>query len=172
MRKYLVTVVLLMVAYACKNDKSNSEKKADNVNKSAKTASANDLINAYNPLKLPFSVTDTSLSELSKTDTIGYALFSQFVPDTVFTNPFGKNRKVSIFPIGKIEQKGKESYLATFVKDKNHSAVYLLVFDKKGFTTSMPLVINNEDKIVSTAAIDKKLAIVINNEWKVKNDIF
>lgn len=173
MRMYLVAVIVLLSMHACKNNKNgNADNKSSNVGNGGKSSSTDEFFKAYNKLNIPFTVTDTDMSALSKTDTIGYALFTQFVPDTVFNNPFGKNRKLSIYPIGKIEQKGKENYFATFVKDKNRSAVYLLVFDKKRFTVSMPLVTSNEDDIVNTASIDKKLSININKEWKVKNDMF
>lgn len=169
MRKYLITVIILVSIFACKNKKSGNIEKVDKIDKSSESTG---FFSAYDALKLPFSVTDTDMTQLAKNDTTGYSLFTQFVPDTIFINPFGKNRKLSIYPVGKIEQKGKETYFVTFVKDKNRSAVYLLVYDKKKFTASMPLVISNEDDIVNSASIDKKLSIVINKEWKVKNDMF
>ncbi len=166
MRKYLVTVLILVSIYACKNNKSS------NVDKSSKNSESTEFFKAYKELKLPFTVTDTAMTELAKTDTISYASFSQLVSDTIFINPFGKNRKLSIHPIGKIEQKGRETYVATFVKDKNRSAVYLFVYDKERVTANMPLIIGNQDNIVNSATIDKKLSIVINKEWTVKNDMF
>ncbi|WP_018613484.1 hypothetical protein [Segetibacter koreensis] len=169
MRKYLVTVIILIGVAACKNNKSSN---VDKVNKVETGSDSSQFINAFKELKLPFSVTDTNMTDLAKTDTIGYALFTQFVPDTIFNNPFGKSRKLSIYPIGKIGQKGKETYFATFVKDKNQSVVYLFVYDKKKFTASIPLVISNKDDILNTASIDKKLSVVINKEWTLKNDIF
>lgn len=112
------------------------------------------------------------MANLAKTDTLSYSHFSQLVPDTVFNNPFGKNRKLLIYPVGKIEQKGKENYVATLVKDKNRSAVYLSVFDKNKFVTSMPLITSDKDDITNSASIDKKLSVAINKEWMVKNDMF
>jgi uncharacterized protein YxeA len=155
-----------MSILACK------DKKSSNVDKVSSATQPNDLFKAYNPLKLPFSITDTNMAQLQNTDTISYSLFTQSVPDTIFNTPFGKSRKLSIYPIGKIEQKGKENYYATFVKDKNRSAVYLSVFDKNKFVTDLPLVTSNEDDVVNTASIDKKLSIVINKQWTVKNVMF
>ena len=36
----------------------------------------------------------------------------------------------------------------------------------------MPLLISNDDEIIHSASIDKKLTIVVNDEWTVKNDIY
>lgn len=173
MRKYLLAVIVLLSMYACKsNNKSSVDSKSSDTDKGTKNADQSDFFKTYNNLRLPFSVTDTDMAELPKTDTISYSLFTQFVPDTIFNNPFGKNRKLSIYPVGKIEQKGKENYFVTYAKDKNRSAVYLSVYDKKKFSTGMPLIVSDEDDIVNTASIDKKLSIVISKEWKVKNDMF
>lgn len=159
-------VIFLVSISACKS------KKTSNVDKVEKKAESNNLFKTYNPLPLPFSVTDTDMSKLAKTDTISYSLFRQFVPDTIFNNPFGKNRKLFIYPIGKIEQKGKETYFATFVKDKNRSALYLSVYDKEKFVTNMTLVTSNEDATINSGSIDKKLSIGINKEWTVKDERF
>lgn len=166
MRNYIVAATLIMSVLACK-DKKNSN--VSNVNSNTESAG---FFKAYTSLKLPFTVTDTDMAQPASTDTISYSLFTKFSPDTIFNNPFGKNRKLLIYPIGKIEQKGKESYFATFVKDKTHSAVYLSVYDKNKFITEMPLIISNQDKIINTASIDKKLSIVINKEWTEKNEMF
>jgi hypothetical protein len=46
------------------------------------------------------------------------------------------------------------------------------VYDKNKFTANLPLVVSNDDEKVTTATIDKKLSIVINKEWTVKDDIY
>jgi len=163
MRKYAVIVIIIMSTFGCKSKEKN---------KVEQPSESNDVFNAYSSLKLPFTVTDTTITELADTGTISYPVFAQFVSDTMLNDPFGKNRKLSIYPVGKIEQKGKESYLVTLVKDKNHSAVYLSVYDKKKFVVSMPLLQSDADNINNSASIDKKLSIVLNKEWTVKNDLF
>ena len=166
MRNYIVAATLIMSVLACKS------KKESNVDKVKGDTPTADFFKAYVPLKLPFSVTDTDMAQPANTDTISYSLFTKFSPDTIFNNPFGKSRKLQIYPIGKIDQKGKESYFTTFVKDKTQSAIYLSVYDKNKFVTEMPLLVSNQDKIVNTASIDKKLSIVINKEWMEKNDMY
>ena len=163
MRIYLFTIIFIMSMYACKNKKKLS---------GDQHAETEQFLEAYNDLKLPFSVSDTSLKNLTDTNTISYSVFTQFIPDSIFNNPFGKDRKLVIHPIGKIEQKGKETYFASLVTGKNRSVVYLSVYDKNKFSTSMPLLVSNDDESLHSASIDKKLTIVVNREWTLKNDIY
>jgi hypothetical protein len=162
MRRYFLMVFIVVSIVACKSKTVKVEEHSD----------LKEFFDAYKKLKLPFTVADTTITEVADTSTLGYPVFSQFISDTVLNNPFGKNRKLSIHPVGKIEQKGKESYFVTLVKDKNHSAVYLSVYDKKRFTANMPLISSDEDNINNSASIDKKLSIVIKKDWTVKNALF
>ncbi len=168
MRKCAVTVIIISLSIlACK-----SKKAPDAANISPQTETK-EFFETYKKLKLPFSITDTNMTEAADTNTISYPIFTQFFPDSIFNNPFGKNRKLSIHPIGKIERKGKEAYFVTLVRDKNHSAVYLSVYDKKNIAVSMPLVVTgNDDDIINSASIDQKLSFIINKEWTVKNERF
>lgn len=168
MRKCAFTVIIILVSIlGCK-----SKKTPETANISPDTET-NGFFEAYKKLKLPFSVSDTNMTEVADTNTISYPVFTQIVPDSIFNNLFGKNRKLSIHPIGKIEQKGKETYYVTLVNDKKHSAVYLSVYDKKKIAVSLPLVLTgNDENIINSASIDQKLSIVINKEWTVKNELF
>lgn len=169
MRKYVVAVIILVSMWACKSKKNSNSDKQTTIDKQTE---ANEFFAAYPKLKLPFTIRDTGMSHLSDTDTISYPVFTQFLADTIFNNPFGTNRKLSIHAIGKIEQKGKESYFVTLVKDKNRSAVYVSVYDKKKFVASMPLVTSSEGKVNNSASIDSKLSIVINENYTVKDELF
>ena len=163
MRKYLLWAIVLMSLFACKNKKKLSGNQH---------VEADEFFNAYNDLKLPFIVSDTNMANFADTNTISYAIFTQFIADTIFNNPFGKDRKFIIHPIGKYEEKGKETYFTTLVAGKNNTAIYLSVYDKTKFTATMPLIVSDNDEKVTTASIDKKLSISINKEWTIKDDIF
>lgn len=160
MRKYLVMVMVLLLMCACKS------KKKDNIKQPDETS---EFFSLYKKLSLPFTVTDTTMTDAADTATISYATFARYVPDSIFNNPFGKRRKLAIHPVGKIEQKGKESYFLTSVSDKISAAVYLYVYDKRKFVVSMPLITGADNNIIHSASIDKKLSIVINQDWTVKN---
>jgi hypothetical protein len=163
MVKYVITALLFIVLLSCKDKGKKKLSGSDQIQ-------ANEFFGVYDPLKLPFAVTDTTMNKLADTSTIDYSIFTRFVPDTIFINPFGKDRKLTIHPIGKIEVKGKETYLASYVASKKQSAIYLSVFNKEKFTVNMPLLISNSDSAVDAATIDKKLSIVLNKEWTQKND--
>lgn len=166
MTKYLVSLIMLFGFFACKNKNKSSGEKGDN------RVEATGFFSAYSKLKLPFTVTDTTMKEVADTNTISYSNFTQIIPDSIFNNPFGKDRKFTIHPIGKIEVKGKETYFATLVEGKSASAIYLSVYDKNKFTANLPLVVTREDDKVTTASIDEKLSIIINKEWTIKNELF
>jgi hypothetical protein len=161
MSKIVVALLCFTILLGCKDDKKKSSNAAITVE---------DFFNEYNKLKLPFTVNDSTMRKLPDTATIDYAEFKQFIPDTVFNNPFGTERKFVLHPIGKIE-KDKETYLTTYVTSKGHSAIYLSVFNNKKFSVSMPLIVSNTDDVNDAASIDKKLSIVISKEWTDKDDL-
>lgn len=161
MAKYVAVLLLITVLFGCKDKNKASGNEP---------VKAQDIFDAYKELKLPFSVTDTTMNNVADTTTISYTLFTQFVPDSILNNPFGKDRRLTIHPVGKIEVKKKETYLATYVSSKSRAAIYLSVFNNKKFTVSMPLIISNNDDAADAASIDKKLSIVINREWTEKNE--
>ncbi len=164
MIKYIVALLFIIVLAGCKDKKKLS---------GDEPVEMEDIFDAYEELKLPFTVTDTTMNNVADTTTISYPLFTQFVPDSIFNNPFGKDRKLTIHPVGKIEVKNKETYLATHVSSKSRATIYLTVFNNKKFTVSMPLIISNNDDALDAASIDKKLSIVINREWtERKEDLY
>lgn len=163
MGRYTIGLFFLLTIVSCNSDKDGDEKKKNKLET---------LFNQYSDLNLPFYIADTTIINQTKKDNATDSLFKELVPDSIFNIPFGKERKFSIYPIGKIIQQNKENYLATLVKAKNQSAVYLSVFDKGKFTTNRPLIINSENTAVNSAMIDKKLSITINKEWTIKNEFF
>ena len=163
MTKYVLAVIILLSVMGCKSKKKTS------VDQQPETY---EFLESYKKLTLPFNVTDSNITAAADTNTISYPDFTQVVPDSIFNNPFGKNRKLTIHPVGRIQQKGKETYYVTLVNDKSISAIYLFVINKNKFVVSMPLVTNKNDSATNSASIDKKLSIVLNKEWTIKNEPF
>lgn len=151
-----------MVSCHDKNDKTTS---------SHAPAALNDM---YVTIKLPFNVVDSAIQEKGKGAAIGLPTFLSFFPDSMFQSVFEKDRKIILKAVGKIEQKNKESYFLTLAENKTKSALYVSVFDSNRHVVSMPLIVNEAGKkdFVNSASIDKKLTILINKEWTVKNDLF
>lgn len=164
MLRYLYGLLVVILIFSCKNNKKSLT--------GEQHVEADEFFEAYDKLKLPFTVTDTNINKVADTSTISYNVFTQFVSDTIFNTPFGKDRKLKIHPVGKIEQEGKETYFATVVNSKSQSAVYLSVYDSNKFTVHMPLVATDKDNILNTATIDPRLTIVINKEWTDNNELY
>ena len=166
MRKCILALFIVITFFACKNKKVSLQ--------GDQQVELNDFVEAYPKTELPFSVVDTSMENIADTTTINYNIFSQFVPDTLLNEPFGKDRKLTIYPVARFEVKDKEKYLVTYVQAKNKEAVYVIVLDSKNkFSAFLPLVATNTDKqTVTTTTIDKKLGININREWKVDETLY
>jgi hypothetical protein len=164
MRKCLLIIIIAIATFACKDKKKSL---------TGNTVEVTDLFEVYETLKLPYTVTDTNFIKLKDTSTISQNVFTKFIPDTLISNSFSAEKNLVIHPIGKIDNKGKETYLVTHIKSKSKSIIYLIVFDKNNkFSASLPLVSSNKNRdIIHTAGIDNRLSISLTKEWKVENDM-
>ena len=85
-----------------------------------------DFLAAFSKIALPYRVADTNMIKLADTTTISYAVFTQFIPDSVLINAFGKKAaKITIHPVGKIE---KENELASNQPASPHYADQMELF--------------------------------------------
>src|SRR6059058_4824565 len=120
--------LLIVFFTACGNNKTTGDV--------GQVKDVNDFFKLFRPLKLPYSISDTSLLKPPKDSTeIPYEVFTQFVSDSILSNYFSKNVQPKIYALGKLTPKKAETYL--FIKAINGTkrAAYLLVFDKeKKFT--------------------------------------
>lgn len=121
-----------------------------------------EFIGSFEDIKLPFSIEDTAVGK-KKTDSVKIAqtVLSRFLPDTVFRATFAKSEKVTVYPIGKISVKDKETYLLVKALTPKRQTAYVLVFtEKDSFSVSMPLLTG--ERMTGTgysAAIDKRYTI-------------
>jgi hypothetical protein len=163
MKNYLYIFFAALFITSCKSKKDDSESKSPEVR---------ELYNAYSKLKLPFYVVDSTMNEKAKDTTISLAAFTKVIPDTVFNSTFGTDRKFTLYPLGRIEPKSKESYFVTLAKGKDKSAIYISVYDSNKHTVTLPLLVSDKDEILNTASVDKKLSIVVSKEWTDKNVLY
>lgn len=123
-RKYLVVAVALLIITGCKQKKKPSLAGEDPVEVS-------DFIEFFQPLKLPYIAADSILSKKEKDSLlIGYKVFTQFVPDSVLSKVYAKGVKPKIYPLGRVEVPGAETYLFVKTVTADKKAVFLLSFDK------------------------------------------
>jgi hypothetical protein len=154
MNKFLLLLLCLFLLAACKNKKI---KLADE-----DEVEVESFIDFFPDVELPFQVTD-SLINRKPTDssTIGYKIFTQFVPDTVITKQFGQKTKPLLYPLGKSVVKDYETYLFVHAITASKKAGYIIAFDKDNkFIAAMPLVVPDKDRSTSQfAVLDKKYSL-------------
>ena len=144
-KRYLgYVLVLFLLAVACKSKKTTL-KDGDNVE-------WNDFVEFFPDIKLPYQLTDSVLLIASSDSSrIGNIIFSQFIPDTVLINQFGKGVKPKLYPLGKVVVKNAETYLFVKAVTPNKKVAYLLGINKEQqFVAAMPLLISDNDAATST----------------------
>jgi hypothetical protein len=101
-----------------------------------------DFIESFQLLDLPYQIADTSVSK-KKADTslISYKVFTHLVPDTVLSKVFGKDEKLKIYPMGRVEAPEHATYLFVKALSADRKAALILCFDKKNeFITAMAVM--------------------------------
>jgi hypothetical protein len=135
MRRLLFWLSMILILNACRNaspDLSGNEK-----------INADDFMKVFNAIKLPVSITDTSLKNFGDTIKISKAVFAQFVPDSalnIFANNIGAG--FIIHPAGSIHKNEKDFLMAKFTSNKKIQLGVFVLDDKHKFLTSFPLLSN------------------------------
>ena len=158
MHKILFAFLIISVAGGCKNKHASLSGK--------EPVDIKDFIEAFPKITLPYRITDTNMTRLADTTTISYAIFSQFIPDTVLANAFGKNaQRMKINPVGKI-QKDEKLYLLTNFTLNRKTALQTFLFDKKNKYLSHLELINqgNRDNYVHSVNVTSEPAFIISRE--------
>jgi len=127
---------------------------------------ASDFIDYFPEVELPYQVEDSALVR-RQTDSIGFSIFSRFIPDSILLKDFGMV-KPRIFPLGRVTEKGKETYLFAKAVGGTKKVAYLICFDKKdNFQNAMPLIrAGTEANASSYGSLDKKFQITTYRESK------
>lgn len=130
-----------------------------------------DFIESFEPLSLPYLVTDTSVAK-KKGDTllISYKVFSNLVPDSILIKAFGKVVKPKIYPMGRVtSDQGNYLFVKAIAADRK--AVLVLCFDKKDkFITGMPVLQpDNNPATQQFFLIDKRYTLSKNITRKNKD---
>lgn len=161
MQKFLTICVAVFVLLACKSKKKDLSGDVP--------VDIHDFIGFFQELPLPYVIADTQISrKLPDSLLISTKILSQFVPDTVYSNDYGKNTHPKFYALGKIEVEHKETYLLVKAATLTRQMAYILCFDEdKNFRAAMPLVSNNPDRRKSiTGSIDKRFVITASQTHK------
>jgi len=166
MKKFLFFLpVLLLLAGACKNKKTSlkDDEKVD----------IGEFIEFFPESSLPFRMDDTTLlKKTTDSALIGMKIFKQFIPDSVLTKDFSNTASLRLYSIGRVKEKGKETYLFVKATGGNKRVCYLVCFsDDKKYLRSMPIVKTGFDNSTSAyGLLDRKYQITTYREHKQGND--
>ncbi|HEY4060903.1 MAG TPA: hypothetical protein VGM30_03335 [Puia sp.] len=162
MKKYLLLAVLPALLFSCKSKKLSLAENDEKVD-------THDFVEFFQPLKLPYQVTDTLLRRKEpEGSVIHYKLFTRLVPDSVVTRYFGKESRPRLYAIGKIKVPDNETYLFVKAIAKDRKALFVLCFDKKNhFAAARPILYSdNEPGISGQAGMDAKYTLSVTHQRK------
>jgi hypothetical protein len=122
-----------------------------------------DFLGMFRSLSLPVSFADSNLTKKSSDSSLAWAVFSQFIADSLVQKNFGKTVKPKLYAAGKLGVKNGETYLFIKALSASKKIIYVACLNKDGkFQIGMPLVIREEDsELRYSAAIDNKYAISV-----------
>ena len=133
-----------------------------------------DFIAAFPDVQFPFKAADTNLVKLADTTTISYNVFTQFIPDSVVANIYGKNaKKISIHAIGKI-RKEKEVYLLVVTSLNKKATLTAFLFDKDNkYLSALSLIEQGvKDGYIHIVSITSEPTFILSRErTNSKNEI-
>ena len=159
-RFLLVLCVLAWIAVGCKDKKKISLTGEEPVE-------VTDFIEFFPEAKLPVLIADTTLSrKISDSLLIAYSVFTQFVPDSVLKKDFNK-LKPKIYPLGRVKEKGRETYLFVKAIQGTKRLAYLVTFDNNDkYLNTLRLLRSGEDYSKVYGSLDKKFQITTYRERK------
>ncbi len=118
----------------------------------------------FRPMTVPFQYNDKDLFPVKKendSSLISYAVFTQFVPDSVIIKMYGKNVQPKIYALGKIKVPNAETYLWAKTIAQGKKVLYLLAFDTQDkYVNSLTALRPDENKSTGQSVnMDKKYII-------------
>jgi len=159
-RFLLVLCVLAWIVVGCKDKKKTSLTGEEPVEVA-------DFIEFFPEAKLPVLIADTTLSrKISDSLLISYSVFTQFVPDSVLKKDFNQ-LKPKIYPLGRVKEKEKETYLFVKAIQGTKRVAYLVTFDNNDkYLNTLRLLRSGEDYSKVYGSLDKKFQITTYRERK------
>lgn len=127
---------------------------------------ATDFLAVFPKISGTFTIADTNITKKADTLTIGYKALSQFIPDTALTNMLGKDKKLSIHPVGLIEKEKENYLLLNFTRRNKATTLVVFVTDKKlKYLGGKELLTNNAgDEYAHSVSINREPTFIISKE--------
>jgi len=165
MNKFLLLLVLTGLFFSCKSKKNSLSGDDEEVD-------AHDFIEFFQPLKLPYQVTDTVLRRKeTESAVISYKVFTQLVPDSVLTKYFGREIKPRLYIVGKVSVPKGESYLFVKAATTSRKALFVVVFTRDNhFSAARPVLYSdNEPGVSGNALMDAKYTLTLTHQRKASD---
>jgi hypothetical protein len=159
MKKYLLLLAFSAGLISC----GHKAKQAGNGND--ELADIQDFFDLFKPVSLPINFSDTSLNLRGNlaVRAVSYKSVSHFVPDSILNRHFDKGMKPKIYPLGKVEVKGGETYLFVKLYGGTRRILALYCFDsQRRFAASKSLIITDTDgggQVNWQATMDNKYTV-------------
>lgn len=121
-----------------------------------------EFIDFFQPVQLSYQVADSILPKKENDSLlISYKIFTQFVPDSILYNVFGKGVKPKIYAMGKAIDPNAETYLFVKAVNNDKKAVFIVAFDqKKRFIAGMTALRPDGNKnTIQSVVLDRKYTI-------------
>jgi hypothetical protein len=161
MKRFILLIPFFLLIISCKQKKTSL--------KDGEELEVSEFIEFFPEVELPYRVADTNLlKKESDSMRIGNKVFAQFIPDSILKNDFGKSAKPSLYPVGRVREKKKETYLFIKAVQGKKRVGYLACFDAENkFLAAIPLVRTGFDNFSNAFGIlDKKFQITTYREIK------
>ncbi len=153
--KIMLIPISVTVLISCRHKSTNGPE--------IKEIEPEDFLAMFQNLSLPVVFADSSLARKRADSSMSWAVYHQFIPDSLIHRIFGKSPRPRLFASGKLVVKNAETYLFIKALGPLKKVLYIACLDKDGkYRVGMPLVIRDEDsEIRFTATIDNKYTISV-----------
>jgi hypothetical protein len=166
MNKYLLLIVLSVFVWSCKSKKVSLAGNDDG------EVSVSEFIDFFQPLAVPYSVTDTILKRKEpETAAINYKLFTRLLPDSLLTKYLGSAAKPRLYAIGKVMVPKGETYLYVKCVSGGRKMLDVLCFDRKDrFAAARPVLYSdNTNGVWGATGMDGKYTLSVTHFHKGAN---
>jgi len=163
MKKILAVISTALFLLQCKN--SDDDIHGD------KPVKPEAFLRVFKPLHLPAGIADSGLAKFGDTASISYAVFTEFIPDSVVRRILGAQAPAyAIHPAGSIHDKDGNYLLAKFSLARAVKLVVFLLDDKHKYVSSLELLKSyDNDKYNHSVSITSEPTFIIKRD-KVGKD--
>lgn len=155
-RKGLIFLFVFFTMAGCKHKKKP-------VLSGDEPVALSDFIDFFQPVKLPYQQSDTMLDRKEKDSIqISNKVFSQFIPDSILSNLYGKNVKPKIYALGKIAVPKAETYFFVKTITAEKKVLLIICFDsKQNYLTALPVLQPDNNKATEQSVLmDRNYSII------------